>query len=74
MAKVRVGEKVKVRYEDDRIYTLDVEVIATRPSDFIGRIEAIFLPSVGEITNGHAFNKLMNQEKTIENGDILKRR
>ena len=39
-----------MRYVDDRTYTLEVEVTALRPPDqFIGRIEAISLPTVGEI-------------------------
>jgi hypothetical protein len=74
MTALIVGEKLKVRYLDDRTYTLDVEVTAIRsPSEFIGRIEAIFLP--GEvITGGRTFDELMGQEKAFENGDVLKRR
>jgi hypothetical protein len=75
MTALDVGEKVKVRYVDDRTYTLDVEVTAIRPPNaFIGRVEAIFLPPVGEITSGQTFDELTGQEKTFENEDILKRR
>lgn len=70
-----VGEKVKVRYVDDRTYTLDVEVTEIRlPNEFIGRIEAIFLPSDGEITGGQTFDELKGQEKTFKNEDIVLQR
>jgi hypothetical protein len=75
MTGLDLGEKVKVSYADDRTYTLDVEVTAIRPpNEFIGRVEAIFLPSVGELTSGQAFDELMGQEKTFKNEDIVRRR
>jgi hypothetical protein len=73
MTGLHLGEKVKVSYVDDRTYTLDVEVTATRPSnEFIGRVEAIF--HSGEITGGQVFDELIGQEKIFKNEDVVRRR
>jgi len=70
MTKPKVGEKVKVRHNDDFTYTLDVEVTAICSSDeFIGRIDSIF-SSGGEITGGNILI-LKGQEKKFKNDDIL---
>ncbi len=70
MKKPKVGEKVKVRHNDDFIYTLDVEVTAIFSSDeFIGRIESIF-SNGSEITGGNILI-LKGREKKFSNDDIL---
>lgn len=72
MTVPHLGEKIKVRHADDRNYVLDVTVTAIRPSDeFIGRIEAIFLPSLGELTGGQAFDELVGRETTFKSEDII---
>jgi hypothetical protein len=75
MTKLAMGEKVKVRYVDERTYRLDVEVIAIcPPNEFIGRVEAIFIFSAGEmLEGGQTFNELMGQAKTFKNEDIVLR-
>jgi hypothetical protein len=71
MAKVEVGEKVKVRHNDDFTYTLDVEVTATCPfNEFIGRVERVFSGGGGEMTGGNIL-ALKGQEKKFRNDDIL---
>jgi hypothetical protein len=70
MAKVEVGEKVKVCHNDDFTYTLDVEVTAICPfNEFIGRVERIFSDG-GEMTGGNIL-ALKGQEKKFGNDDIL---
>jgi hypothetical protein len=69
-----VGQKVKVRYVETDTYTLDLEVTTiSSPEEFVGRVEAIFLPTLGEITGGPTFDKLMGHEKLFRNEDILLR-
>ena len=43
MTTLAVGKKVKVRHDDGRKYTFDVEVTKIfPPSEFIGRVEEVF--------------------------------
>lgn len=60
MTGLDLGEKAKVRYVDDRTYTI------RPPNEFIGRVEAIFLPSVGEITRGQTFDELMAKKRHLK--------
>ena len=71
-----VGEKVKVRYGDGWKFTLDVEVTTISPPDeFIGRVEIIFEKGLAQmITGGELYDRLIGQEKTFKNEDIILRR
>ncbi len=72
MTGLAAGEKVKVRHEDGRKYTLDVEVTAICSVDeFIGRVERVFAAGDGEITGGCILDELKGKEKTFKNDDII---
>jgi hypothetical protein len=75
-AQVHVGQEVKVRHEHRGFkYTLDVTVTAiSSPDTFIGRIEAVFDPGVGEVVEGEVLRDLKGREATFRNEDIISRR